>query len=30
MAFTGKELRNETGNREEAHRSHMMLRRMRS
>jgi ABC-2 type transport system ATP-binding protein len=30
MAFTGKELRNETGNREEAHRSHMMLRRMRA
>jgi ABC-2 type transport system ATP-binding protein len=30
LAFTGKELRNETGNREDAHRSHMMLRRMRS
>ncbi|MGD8834522.1 MAG: ATP-binding cassette domain-containing protein [Desulfobacteraceae bacterium] len=30
MAFTGKELRNETGSRENAHRSHMMLRRMRS
>lgn len=30
MAFTGRELRNETGSREDAHRSHAMIRRMRS
>jgi ABC-2 type transport system ATP-binding protein len=30
LAFTGKALRNETGTREDAHRSRMMLRRMRS